>query len=260
MTVPVFTDDIESYVRPDGITVIKRRPFCSNYVDIKPGEHVVFGGPSKRGKTELAFDILEFTAFPELPAYVAVSKPKDKVTQQRGQELGFRRVKEWPPPRTFKEMFGEKVSGYLIWPDFGDINTDFEKCAMVTASLLGERYTAGVKNQHGILVMDDTMVKAKIMKLDRQMVTILAMAGAMGIGLWVFIQKPTDSGSTTLWAYENADHLFFTKGGDARMLQRYVEIAGENGHIVKAVVPTLEQFQFLYMHKTQGFLCIVDAK
>jgi hypothetical protein len=260
MTVPIFTDEIESYVRPDGITVIKRRAFCSQYWDYKPGEHVVFGGPSKRGKTELAFDLMEFTAFPELPAYVAVSKPKDPVTARRGMELGYRRVKEWPPSRTFKELLGEKPSGYLIWPSFGDIDTDFDRCATVTARLLGDRYTAGVKNQHGILVMDDTMVKAKIMKLDRQMVTILAMAGAMGIGLWVFIQKPTDSGSTTLWAFENADHEFFTKGGDARMLQRYVEIAGENGPIVKAVVPTLDEFQFLYMHKTQGFICIVDAK
>jgi hypothetical protein len=82
----------------------------------------------------------------------------------------------------------------------------------------------------------------------------------MRIGLWVFIQKPTDSGRTTLWAYENGDHFFFTKGGDARMLKRYEEIAGEHGPVVRSVVPTLERFQFLYFDKANGYVCVVDAQ
>jgi hypothetical protein len=137
-----------------------------------------------------------------------------------------------------------------------------ERCAVITHKLLMERYAQGArpKSKGGILVMDDTMVKAKIMGLDRDMVTILAMAGAMRIGLWIFVQKPTDSGRTTLWGYENADHLFFTKGGDSRMLTRYVEIVGDNGPMVKRIIPTLQSFQFLYVHKTEGYMCIVGAE
>jgi hypothetical protein len=110
------------------------------------------------------------------------------------------------------------------------------------------------------LVMDDTMVKAKVMGLDNQMVTILAMAGAMEIGLWVFVQKPTDSGRTPLWAYENGDHYFFGKGGDQRMLYRYMQVgsAGEKAATVVEVVPQLQKYQFLYLH--EGEICIVDAK
>src|SRR5258708_24276921 len=55
-----------------GLTVIPRKIFASNYFHYKGGEHVVFGGPSKHGKTELAFDLLAVVATPELPAYVAV--------------------------------------------------------------------------------------------------------------------------------------------------------------------------------------------
>jgi hypothetical protein len=95
---------------------------------------------------------------------------------------------------------------------------------------------------------------------DGRMVTILAMAGAMGVGLWVFVQKPTDSGRTTLWAYENATHLFFTKGGDANMLKRYMEIAGEHGPTLKRIIPTLRPYEFVYMHKHEGWICIVGAK
>jgi hypothetical protein len=156
-------------------------------------------------------------------------------------------------------VYGGPPRGYLVWPDFGDIENDTQRASDVTAALLANVYANGVHKKHAILVMDDTMVKAKVLGLDGNMVTILAMAGAMGIGLWVFVQKPTDSGRTTLWAFENATHLFLTKGGDKHMLDRYVEIAGDKGALVRSVVPQLKEFQFLYIHKREGWMCIVDA-
>lgn len=261
MTMPVFQSEVETYQRPDGMWVITRRAFCRSYFHYKPGEHVVFGGPTTHGKTTLAFDLLEFIAVPEFPAFIAVSKPRDPVTETRGRDLAYRRVSEWPPPKKIQEMLGgQKPAGYLVWPKFGDLNTDMDACAKITHDLLMERYSHGAsrKSKGGILVMDDTMVKAKIMGLDSPMVTILAMAGAMDLGLWIFVQKPTDSGRTVLWGYEQSSHLFFTKGGDARMLNRYVEIIGENGPVAKRVIPTLKPFQFLYVDKVNGFMCIVD--
>lgn len=250
-----------SYRREDGMLVVPRMLFACQYFPYHPGEHVVFGGPSKRGKTRLAFDLLMAVVSSECPAYVAVSKPTDKETEQRGKEMQFRFVEDWPPQRRIGDFFNGGPCGYVVWPRFGNISEDFTNAARVTATLLGDRYTASTKSKTntspGILVMDDTMVKAKIMNLDNQMVTILAMAGAMEIGMWTFIQKPTDSGRVTLWAYENADHLFFTKGGDARMLRRYQEIAGEHSDLVRQVIPTLEQYQFLYLHENTA--CIVDA-
>ena len=260
---PLWVDEQETWERPDGITVVRRDVFARDRFPYKAGEHAVFGGPSTRGKTTLAFDLLQYQATEKLPAYLAVSKPSDPVTEKRSRELGFRRVQDWPPPKKIQEiMGGEKPRGYVIWPPFGDIDKDMERCAEVTARLIDDRYAAGAsrKSTGGILVMDDTMVKAKIMGLDKHMVTILAMAGAMKLGLWVFVQKPTDSGRTTMWAYENASHLFFTKGGDARMLARYVEIVGDKGPIVKQIIPTLEPYQFLYVHKVEGYICIVGAK
>jgi hypothetical protein len=262
MSSPLFVDEQDSYRRPDGMTVIRRRAFFRDYFDYKPGEHVVYGGRSTAGKTSLAFDAMEYCANSEFPAYVAVSKPQDPVTQKRGRELGFRRVSEWPPPKRIQEVFGaQKPPGFLVWPQFGDLNTDMKNAAMITERLLMERYAHGAsrKNKGGILVMDDTMIKAKIMGLDNEMVTILAMAGAMDLGLWIFIQKPTDSGRTTLWGYEQAIHLFFTKGGDAKMLIRYAEIIGDMGPVAKKVIPTLKPYEFLYVHKVQGFICIVGA-
>lgn len=246
-----------------GLTVVPRDIFGRNYFHYKGGEHCVFGGPSKRGKTQLAFDLLSVVATPELPAYVAVSKPTDKVTLQYGKRLHFRFVDNWPPQRKLSEAWNGRPRGYVIWPHFGDIDHDFGNAAAITARLMADRYTASArhkKHSAGILVMDDTMVKAKVMGLDNQMVTILAMAGAMEIGLWVFVQKPTDSGRTPLWAYENGDHYFFAKGGDQRMLFRYMQVgaAGEKADIVVNVLPKLQDFQFLYLHGSE--ICIIDRK
>jgi len=263
VTTPLFESEREFIVRDDGILVIDRRVFALDYFDYKHGEHVVFGGPTTRGKTTLAFDLLEPNISPDFMAYVAVSKPNDPVTAQRGPEIGLRRVSEWPPPVKIQDMLGgQKPNGYIIWPQFGDLNTDMERCAQITEKLLMERYAhgAGRKNKGGILVMDDTMIKAKIMGLDKSMVTILAMAGAMKLGEWLFVQKPTDSGRTALWGFEQATHLFFTKGGDARMLDRYVEIVGENGQQVKKIIPSLKPYEFLYVHKVNGTMCVVGAK
>ena len=263
MTVPIFRNDQESYRREDGVTVISRRAFCRDYFEYRPGEHIVFGGPTTHGKTTLAFDLMEYINTPDFPAYVAVSKPRDPVTASRGDDLGFRRVPDWPPPPKIQELMGgEKPNGFLIWPRFGDLHTDMERCAEITERLLMERYAHGAsaKNKGGVLVMDDTMIKAKIMGLDNSMVTILAMAGAMKLGLWIFVQKPTDSGRTTVWGYEQATHLFFTKGGDERMLRRYIEIIGEDGPIARRVIPSLRPYEFLYVHKVNGYMCVVGAK
>jgi len=248
-----------------GLTVYPRKTFMHEIFGpiYKGGQHVVFGGPSKYGKTELAFDLLSVVATPELPAYVAVSKPTDKVTLERGKELHFRFVRDWPTTRKVQELWEGRPRGYVIWPSFGDINADFGNAAAVTARLMADRYTAsarGKKHSAGILMMDDTMVKAKVMGLDNQMVTILAMAGAMEIGLWVFVQRPSDSGRTPLWAFENGDHFFFGKGGDMRMLYRYMQIGagGDNAMVIQEVVPKLEKYQFVYMNSEM--ICIVDKK
>lgn len=250
------------HYRDDGIAVFDRDTFCESYFHFEKGEHVVFGGPTQRGKTRLAFQLVRHIATPDYPAYVAVSKPDDKESREWGERLGYRRISEFPPNTKVRELkiFDGPPSGYLVWPRFGNIHTDIANAGRVHGKLLDQKYADGAHGKACILIMDDTMVKAKLQNLDGQMVTILAMAGAMDISLWIFVQKPTDSGRTTVWGYTQATHLFFTKGGDRKVLERYSEIAGDRGEIVKRVVPTLQPYQFLYMHKYERFICIVGAE
>lgn len=242
--------------------VIGREEFASRRFHYKPGQHVVFAGPTqKAGKTTLAFQLLQYTATPDCPAFVAVSKPDDPVTREWGERLRYRTVKTWPVERKVSELWDGKPSGYIIWPDFSDIDGDADRASAVIGALLRDRYAKGVKKEKGIVVMDDTVTKSRLLRLDRYMKTHIAMAGAMKLGGWYFYQKPTDSGPTSLWAFENAFHKF-TSGGpgtDRRARERYDEIGGFDRGQVQEILQKLKSFEFLYTNM-DGEMCIVGAR
>jgi hypothetical protein len=241
--------------------VFGRQEFASQRFHYRAGQHVVFAGPTQRaGKTTLCFQLLEYVATPECPAYIAVSKPRDPVTLREGKRLGYRFVDNWPVEAKLGEIgpWGEKPAGYIIWPKFGDMDNDVTRAAQITGKLLRDRYAQGVKGRKGILVCDDTVVKSKLLGLDREMTTHIAMAGAMDLGGWYFVQKPTDSGRASIWAYGNSEHIFISNDPDKRNRIRYDEIGGFPSHQVDAISQRLGPFQFLYLQRTGGRMCIVD--
>jgi hypothetical protein len=238
--------------------VFSRAEFAQERFDYQDGQHIVYGGPTQRaGKTTLAFQLLEYCANPERPAFVAVSKPKDPVTLREGTRLGYRFVETWPVEHRIQELWQGKPSGYVVWPHFGDIDTDANQAAKVTGALLRDRYAQGVKGKKGILVCDDTVVKSKLLGLDRYMTTHIAMAGAMDLGGWYFVQKPTGSGNAAIWAYGNAYHVFLSRDKDRRNRVRYDEIGGFDRNQVSEITLKLRPFQFLYLNMN-GEMCIVD--
>lgn len=251
-----------AYQRDDGIWVFSREEFRTVRWVYKPGQHVVFGGPTQRaGKTSLAFVLLEVVAAPDCPAYVAVSKPLDPVTSKEGARLGYRRVDDYPFPRKFKELLKDnRPSGYLIWPYMGDPNTAMQNASDVTSRLIDGVYTDGAKKKKCILVLDDTVTKSKVLGLDRKMVMVITMSGAMGVGGWFFVQKPSDAGKAALWSYPNAEHVFLSKDPVKRNRDYYDDIGGFDSGVVSDIVLSLKPFQFLYLERSHGYMCIIDSK
>lgn len=256
------TAEDRAYQRDDGVWVIPREDFAANRWTYKPGQHVVFAGPTQRaGKTTLAFKLLEYTATPEMPVYVAVSKPMDKVTTEQGAKLGYRRVSDYPFPPKFRELLKEgKPAGYLIWPDMRDPDTAMPNAAEVTSRLIDGVYAEGAKKRHAILMLDDTVTKSKVLGLDRQMVMIITMSGAMGIGGWFFVQKPSDAGKAALWSYPNAEHVFISRDPVKRNRLYYSDIGGFDSNEVARISLSLKPYQFLYLERSHGYMCIVDKE
>jgi len=241
--------------------VFPREYFAQRRFHYKAGQHALFAGPTQRaGKTTLAFKLLEYTATPECPAFIAVSKPDDPVTLREATRLHYRIVRTWPVEKKVSELWEGNPSGYVIWPEFGDIDQDAEKASRITAALLRDRYAQGIKHKKGILVLDDTVVKSKLLGLDRYMTTHIAMAGAMKVGGWYFVQKPTDSGQAAIWSYGNSAHIFLSKDEDRRNRLRYDEIGGFPTHQVREISLKLKPYQFLYLGREHGTMCIVDSR
>lgn len=250
-----------AYKRGDGLWVFPRDEFASERFDYHAGEHVVFLGRTQgAGKTTLAFKLLEYCASPKLPALVAVCKPVDKVTSQEGKRLGYPKVDGYPVPMKVSELWDGKPSGYLIWPDMRDPDTAMSNAAKSTRDLIRQVYADGVKNKHCILILDDTVTKSKILMLDNDMILIITMSGAMGVGGWFFLQKATDVGKTALWSYPNCEKLFLSKTAERRVGERYNEIGGHDGKQVQQATDMLDKYQFLYLERSNGYMCVVDSK
>lgn len=251
-----------AYQRDDGIWVIPREEFAQERWVYKPGQHVVFAGPTQRaGKTTLAFKLLEYSATPELPVYVSVSKPMDPVTSQEGARLGYRRVSDYPFPPKVKELFREgKPSGYLVWPDMTNPATAMQNASEVTSRLIDGVYAEGAKRKKCILFLQDTVTKSKVLMLDRQMVMVITMSGAMGVGGWFEVQKPSDAGKAALWSYPNAEHVLISKDPVKRNRAYYDDIGGFDSGLVAEITLSLRPYQFLYLERSHGYMCIVDSK
>lgn len=240
--------------------VIGRDSFASEYFDYEPGQKVVFGGRTQEaGKTTLAFKLLEYTATPDCPAYIIVPKANDPVTNREGRRLGYRFTDRWPVEKKFKELAGDKPSGYVIQAKYGDLSRDTIRATEVANAVLVDRYKAGAKGQKSIILADDTVVMSKLLGQDREMVTIIALGGAMDVGLWIFVQKPTNSGNAAIWGFENAEHTFLSRPRDVRAFDRYGEIGGHDKKLVISCLRMLRPYQFLYLSGA-GYLCIVDSK
>jgi hypothetical protein len=255
------TAESRAYQREDDLWVIPRDEFASLRFHYKPGQHVVFAGPTQRaGKTTLAFKLLEYQAVPEFPAFVSVSKPRDKVSSEEGLRLGFRRVPSWPAPPKLKEIWEGKPPGYLVWPDMRDPATAMDNANACTAELIDTVYSDGAKGKKCMLILDDTVTKSKALGLDSKMVLIITMSGAMGVGGWFFVQKPSDAGKAALWSYPNAEHVFISKDPVKKNRIYYNDIGGFDSNAVSEASFSLKPYQFLYLERTHGYMCIVDSK
>jgi len=243
--------------------LISRPEFSRSYFDYTAGDHVVFGGPTQiSGKTQLAYDLLGTVATEQCPVYVGVSKPKDPVTSHYAKLYGWRIVQEWPTPKHVKEIFGEKYTGYVVWPQFGDLYKDREKVQQVLGALIAERYGASARSRksvHGILMMDDTRDKEKVANLKYEMTTVLSMAGAMGLGQWTFVQKPSQAGDTALMSYSAAKHWFLFHESTASSREYYGQIGGVDPHYIEYVIEHLKARQAFYICRNGPTMAIVDA-
>lgn len=206
---------------------LDRQDFLDNYWDYRPGEHVSLIYPTQKGKSHLAWQLLESAQRrnPDLDVVSLMPKPNSPATARWSSSLGFRETPVWPPQR---KLFQAQPSGYVLWPPHRkDLSAadDREQVAAKMREAMNQMYWKG----NCICFADDIFVLACLMGLNPECEQFWTAGGEGGAGLWSANQKPSGtlgSGSVSSFSYNSAAHLFLGRDTDERNVKRFAEIGG----------------------------------
>lgn len=213
------------------------------------GGHITAIGPTGAGKTQLVWDLLEPNSTPSHPAYVMVKKPRDGTIERRSDELGFKLITDYPPPR---QLWGKKPPGYTLWPKTQfDPLTDHPRKAAIFRRALLDLYRRGKCT----IWVDDAYGLAETLKLKTDLIELWTELRSMDAELVATFQKPSH---VPTWAYSQAEHLFLFFDPDRRNRLRFAEIGGIDGQVVADAVAHLKKYQALYIRRDGPAMCIVD--
>jgi len=216
----------------------------------EPGQHVAIMGPTRSGKTTIAYELLDKIASPDLQAFVLVMKPRDQVVMDWSKLAGFRKTQTWPPvfQRAVRKKgggVGKRQRGWVFWPrhSLRDIRQDNLHLTREFRKILVECYRKGNR----IVFADEVVGLSKELHLDDELEAIWSRGGSMECGLWAATQRPFHA---PLLMYGSSAHLLIFKDGDKRSLERYRDIGGldeQTNAMIPDLIGRLKKHEFLYI-------------
>lgn len=224
--------------------------FLDEVWDHNPGEHVTIIAPTGGGKTQLGYELLARSTSHEHPGIVLCMKPRDATVESWNSELGYRKVKTWPPTPS---LVYPKPTGYTLWPQhtFDPDRDEAHLYHQMRAALL-HSYRKGNR----AVFADELYGLTNDLDLEKELITVWSRGRSMGTSIWGATQKPTH---VPLWAYNQAEHLFLAYDPDKRARDRFKEIGGVDPRLVEQAVMSLKKWEFLYIKRDGPHMCIIES-
>ena len=220
----ILTENTQTSIKTLSWTLFKERFF----EDWEQGEHVSIIGPTGQGKTTLSLELLRrrdhVVAF--------ATKPEDE--QLKG--LGWKRIKEWPPPPLLHKV--------LLWPrmrEFEDVSTQKK----VFKEALARIFTTG----GWAVYFDETWYFTNVLKLGPLLELFWVQGRSLNISVIAGTQRPA---YVPLLMYDQATHLFFFRDNDESNLRRISGIGWLNRSEIMKEVASLPRHHFLYINSRTG--------
>lgn len=247
------------------VPTISRQQFVEEFArDYRSGQHVTFIGPTGKGKTTLAFQLLDRVISPDYPkALVLAGKPpgRDHTMEEAAKRLNLRTITEWPPPPAFGDR---KKRGWVLRPNqkMRDHDEDYaELRKQFKAGILGAYRTSPKKPL--ITFVDEAHLIHYDLKLRKECEMTLTR-GAPVNAMWTLVQRGR---WISYQCYDAPEHVFIFYDPDLNNQKRYAEIGGVDARELMAITKKLRTervatgqtvSQCLYMRRAGPEFRIVD--
>jgi hypothetical protein len=241
--------------------------FAENY---KPGQHVTFLGPSGRGKTRLAGQLLSAVLARfrgKIKAMVLHGKIKgrDKTIEKLSKAADLPITRTFPPSQ-YRKLRHRKSNGWIIRPldHAGDTPDDENKrIGSEFRRTIHRSYHAKVKKPV-ILVVDEAHQAQNDLGLRKDCEGPL-MRGRPACGVWSLVQRGRH---VSYMVYDQAEWLLIFYDPDRDNQRRYSEIGGVDPQVLielsrrlktKTVADGSTISQALCFRRSGDLLIIVDT-
>jgi hypothetical protein len=194
------------------------------------GEHVVVIGTTGSGKSTLIRALAERRDW-----VVGLASKKADRTYDRYLELGYERIKRWPPPIR-KDQVGQHV---LLWPrvkkmdDLAKMTPIFRKCLQDV--FVDENWT---------VLLDDMFYLAKVLGLTAEIEALNYQVRSLGVTLIGGMQRPSWVPRST---WDQASHAFLRRLADIEDLRTLRGLSHLSANQLEELLRTLRRHEWLYL-------------
>ena len=211
----------------DDVPVIPRKQFVNQFGEnFKPGMHVTFLGPSGRGKTRLAGQMVLSVRshHPDIRTVVLHGKIKgrDLTVEKLSRASGFPIVRRFPPRGIRARYRARQANGMILRPLDKPMETTREENALLReqyARAIHAGYHAPMKHPV-IIVADEAHQTHNDLKLMHECEGPL-MRGRPVCSMWSLVQRGR---FVSYHVYDQAEHVLIFYDPDRDNQRRYSEI------------------------------------